>query len=522
MEKDGMVFNIDIEDGLYYLQVGEETEQMNLSIDHWHKVMGHCNHKDIIRLKDVVIGMKIEKQSQGEDVSCNVCVEGKFVNTRNRESDKRANSPLELVHTDLCGPINPIAKDGFKYAMSFTDDYSGLVFVYFLRSKSDSVTAFNQFLADCSPIGRVRRLRCDNGGEFTSKEFTSLLREKGIKQEFSSPESPHQNGTAERVQKTPYEAFTGIRPNVGNMHIFGSLCYAYTHDTKKLDPKATQGVFVGYDTKSPAYLVFYPDADKVQRVRLIKIVSKPTSNQETQTPQDLVNEDEVPIRERAAATNIGQSGHSGGAIEGRSEDHYQSSGQNQTELGEVEENQQTPDVQNETDQSKRYPQRKRAPPKYLEDYKTNCEGDDSLFKIGNCDKVPTTYTEAIGSESSVDWKTAMDNEMKALEENDTFKFVKLPDGKNVVGGKWVYTIKDSAQGTKSFKARYVAKGYSQIAGVDYFETFAPTVNMTSVRALMQLAVQQNLTVHQMDVSSAYLNADIDTEIFVRQPEGYEV
>ncbi|PIK61473.1 hypothetical protein BSL78_01598 [Apostichopus japonicus] len=331
-----MVFNINIEDGLYYLQVGEETEQMNLSIDHWHKVMGHCNHKDIIRLKDVVIGMKIEKQSQGEDVSCNVCVEGKFVNTRNRESDKRANSPLELVHTDLCGPINPIAKDGFKYAMSFTDDYSGLVFVYFLRSKSDSVTAFNQFLADCSPIGRVRRLRCDNGGEFTSKEFTSLLREKGIKQEFSSPESPHQNGTAERywrtlfemarcllleadlpkhlwtyavktaayirnrcfnsrVQKTPYEAFTGIRPNVGNMHIFGSLCYAYTHDTKKLDPKATQGVFVGYDTKSPAYLVFYPDADKVQRVRLIKIVSKPTSNQETQTPQDLVNEDEVPI-----------------------------------------------------------------------------------------------------------------------------------------------------------------------------------------------------------------------------------
>ncbi|PIK61474.1 hypothetical protein BSL78_01599 [Apostichopus japonicus] len=82
----------------------------------------------------------------------------------------------------------------------------------------------------------------------------------------------------------------------------------------------------------------------------------------------------------------------------------------------------------------------------------------------------------------------MDNEMKALEENDTFKFVKLPDGKNVVGGKWVYTIKDSAQGTKSFKASSSAKPDSTSDGCQF----------------------------------AYLNADIDTEIFVRQPEGYEV
>lgn len=86
----------------------------------------------------------------------------------------------------------------------------------------------------------------------------------------------------------------------------------------------------------------------------------------------------------------------------------------------------------------------------------------------------------------------MDGKMKALEENRTFKLVKLPEGKNIVGGKWVFSIKELAHGSKSYKARYVAKGYSQTEGVDYFETFAPTPNMTSVRTLMQIAAQQNL------------------------------
>ena len=100
--------------------------------------------------------------------------------------------------------------------------------------------------------------------------------------------------------------------------------------------------------------------------------------------------------------------------------------------------------------------------------------------------------------------------------------MRLPEGKSAVGGKWVYCTKENADGQKSFKARYVAKGYNQIKGIDYTETFSPTANITSVRALMQIAAHNNLTVHQMDVKTAFLHAPIDTEIYLEQPEGFEV
>ena len=89
------------------------------------------------------------------------------------------------------------------------------------------------------------------------------------------------------------------------------------------------------------------------------------------------------------------------------------------------------------------------------------------------------------------------------------------------GGKWVYTTKQNQDGIVSFKARYVAKGYNQVKGIDYQETFAPTANITSIRVLMQLAVNHDLVVHQMDVKTAYLHAPIDQEIYIDQPQGFE-
>ena len=89
------------------------------------------------------------------------------------------------------------------------------------------------------------------------------------------------------------------------------------------------------------------------------------------------------------------------------------------------------------------------------------------------------------------------------------------------GGEWVYTTKQNQDGIVSFKARYVAKGYNQVKGIDYQETFAPTANITSIRVLMQLAVNHDLVVHQMDVKTAYLHAPIDQEIYIDQPQGFE-
>ena len=115
----------------------------------------------------------------------------------------------------------------------------------------------------------------------------------------------------------------------------------------------------------------------------------------------------------------------------------------------------------------------------------------------------------------------MDEEIKSLKENNVFELTLLPEGKKTIGSRWVYTIKQNPDGSERYKARFVARGFSQTKGLDYEETFSPTANITSIRILMQMVVQYDLTVHQMDVTTAYLHAPIDCEIFVEQPEGFE-
>ena len=140
--------------------------------------------------------MKITDDDVAE---CHICTRGKMTQNRSRVPDRKATAPLELVHSDLAGPINPVAKDGFKYSLSFVDDYSGVIFVNFLKQKSDTLEATEQFLADTAPIGKVKCIRSDNGGEFVGQKYKSFLRQNKIKHETCAPYSPHQNGTAKRA-----------------------------------------------------------------------------------------------------------------------------------------------------------------------------------------------------------------------------------------------------------------------------------------------------------------------------------
>ena len=135
--------------------------------------------------------------------------------------------------------------------------------------------------------------------------------------------------------------------------------------------------------------------------------------------------------------------------------------------------------------------------------------------------VPKTYKQAINSEESDRWIKAMDEEIESLKSNNTYSLVPYPADAKVVGGRWVYAMKTEPDGTERYKARYVAQGFKQINGEDYFETFAPTVRMSTVRMLMQISVELGLIVHQLDVKTAYLNAPIDCEIFMNEPKGYE-
>ena len=106
-----------------------------------------------------------------------------------------------LSFCDLVGPISPVSREGFKYTITFVDDFSGAYKVYMLKNKSDAYTALQKFLAETSSFGEVKRLRCDGGGEFIAGEFQNLCLKNKINVEFSSPYSPHQNGKCERSHR---------------------------------------------------------------------------------------------------------------------------------------------------------------------------------------------------------------------------------------------------------------------------------------------------------------------------------
>lgn len=140
--------------------------------------------------------------------------------------------------------------------------------------------------------------------------------------------------------------------------------------------------------------------------------------------------------------------------------------------------------------------------------------------IGDSDSL--TYNQAMNSVDAEHWKSACNDEIKALTENDTWTLVDLPTGSQAIGSKWVFKIKRHTDGSiERYKARLVVQGFKQIEGIDFKETFAPVVRYETVRILLAVAAHNNLDVHQMDVTTAFLNGDLKETIYMKQPKGYE-
>ena len=141
---------------------------------------------------------------------------------------------------------------------------------------------------------------------------------------------------------------------------------------------------------------------------------------------------------------------------------------------------------------------------------------DYCYRISD---IPNDFQEVVSASNSEEWIHAMNEELSALEGSETYEYATLPKGKVPIGSRWVYAVKLGTNDEEKFTARLVAKGYSQTEGIDYHETFSPTAKMSSIRILLQLAVRNSYDIHQLDVKSAYLNADINAEIYLDPPEG---
>ena len=216
---------------------------------------------------------------------------------------------------------------------------------------------------------------------------------------------------------------------------------------------------MGYDSESPAYFVYSPNNNTVQKIRCVKFSEE--FKEKVKTP--------IIVYEQ---------------------DYAQEEQETKSQTEELKD-------ENASDQQQpRYLTRRRMKPKHLQDYV--CEGDQSIsakFFVDYCYSAsiaPETYKEAISTPECGKWKKAMEEEIQALEESGTYDLTTLPKGCNVVGGRWVYAVQPGPNNTETtFKAHYVAKGFLQVKDVDYQETFSPTAKVTSMRMLMQVAAEES-------------------------------
>ncbi|CAI7765166.1 unnamed protein product, partial [Closterium sp. NIES-53] len=153
---------------------------------------------------------------------------------------------------------------------------------------------------------------------------------------------------------------------------------------------------------------------------------------------------------------------------------------------------------------------------YLVSVLLSPEGDPDALDI----PTPRSYAEAIEGPYSSQWQAAMDAEMASWKSTGTYVDAVPPPGANIVSGMWIFRVKRPPGSPRVFKARYVARGFSQRQGVDYFQTFSPTPKMTALRVLLHVAAHRDYELHSLDFSTAFLQGSLHEEIWLRRSLGF--
>ena len=219
------------------------------------------------------------------------------------------------------------------------------------------------------------------------------------------------------------------------MHVFGTVCYTYVQE-KKFDPRGEEGIFVGYDKGSPAYLIYFPETGSIKRIRCVRFTDKFGNDKNTEESPQLNIEDEMIVSLPPCPTGPQPTNENENHVvppNPVSDLNNDIGDLNPTAINDEGGNVQLPET--------RYPSRNRAKPKYLEQYIDGDKVDENNhinFTVDYCcniSDVPKTYQEAISSPHFHEWQKAMEDEMYALKENDTFELTTKPENRNTVGGR---------------------------------------------------------------------------------------
>jgi hypothetical protein len=447
---------------------------------------------------------------------------------------------------------------GSRYFVTFIDDASRKVWAYCLKSKDEVFGCFKMFhvMVERATGKKLKCLRSDNGGEYTSREFSAYCAEYGIRHEKTVPRTPQHNGVAERMNRTivekvrcmlsmaklpkpfwgeavltacylinrsptvplnfevPEKIWSGKDISYSHLKVFG--CKAFAHVSKelrqKLDLRSTPCIFIGYGDQEFGYRLYDPEMKKVIRSRDVvfhenqfyESAPSVSKQQSSPVPEDVPVASHIPLDSEEVDNNVSNEQENDDPI---TIDH-------DSQVEEVHpQGEHLPQTATENVQVRRsarglVPQTKYSPTEYI---LLTSEGE------------PESFSEAQSHHDRSNWQKAMEDEMNSLQKNQTYELVKLPQGKKALKNKWVFKLKKDGNGNiVRYKARLVVKGFQQKQGIDFDEIFSPVVKMMSIRVVLGLVASLDLELEQMDVKTAFLHGDLDEEIYMEQPDGFKV
>ncbi|KAL0392755.1 UNVERIFIED_CONTAM: Retrovirus-related Pol polyprotein from transposon TNT 1-94, partial [Sesamum radiatum] len=474
----------------------------------WHRRLGHFNFQGlkILHQKKMMTDLP---QIQAIEGACEACLQGKqHKKPFPSGTSWRAKAVLELIHTDVCGPMRTPSHEQNRYFILFIDDYSRMTWVYFMREKSEVFKVFKKFknLVEKQSGRSIKVLRSDRGKEYNNSEFDKFCEEEGIEHQTTVSYNPQQNGVSERKNRTvmemarsmlqekhlpkafwaeavytavyllnrcptkavqnmtPIEAWSGKKPSAKHLRVFGSICYVHipTEKRHKLEEKTEKGIFLGYSTQSKGYRIYNLKTKKLIISRDVEFDEDAMWNWD----EEKVERQSVMIPKETPPQQQQEEGTDQAEMERRSQ---QAPGSPRRPPPSEEIEEETP------------PRRT----KLLSDIYETCN-----FIMLEPENFETAVKHKV-------WVQAMEEEIKMIEKNNTWELADRPKDKEVIGVKWIYKTKLNADGSiQKHKARLVAKGYSQ------------------------LPANKKWKIYQMDVKSAFLNGYIDEEIYVEQPQGF--
>lgn len=481
------------------------TDENNIRL--WHERCGHINVDYLLKTAKSVQGLedlqnvKLSNNKSYESIDCVSCCKGKLAKQHlPRRSSEQATEVGERVHMDIGGPLGIATFNGDFYYLLLKDEYSSYRFVYTMKSRNE---AFDHIKATVARIKAetkqdVRYLFSDRGSEFTSNRSQEFFVNNKIVHQVTAPFHPAQNGIIERDNRTVME---GVRtmliarstPN----YLWGEAIQAFVYILNRTTNKKTQN--------KSAYELYFSTKESIKKPKLNHLrVFGCLAFYKTQTKKRSGYQKKIEDR-AIEGILVGYEQNFTYRIFDKEEKKIIVT--HDVKFDEAKGSSDKPDIEFLQDHILGY-------------YDEDLIEDEEAANLTNDILEPSTYDEAINSSDADKWREAMTEEYNALVKNNTWTIVDLPEGRKPISSKWVYKIKYKRDQVDKYKARLVARGFTQRYGFDYTETFSPVVKMDTIRLLLTLANQFSWGMVQMDVKTAFLNGTIEEEIYMSQPIGF--